>query len=142
MGTVVATTGTATTPAPVSWLKRVGHIVGRILGIVAKDVAPVAAVAAQVAEAMLPQFAGEIQAADNLVSKIAKEALAVEGVSAASSTAIGGAAKLAAVLENIGPALDQWVASNFPGAAAISTAEKAGLVNAVVAIINKAETPA
>lgn len=140
MATVVASsTPPAVTAAPVSWLKKVGHVVGRILGIIAKDAAPVAAVAAQVAEAMLPQFSGEIQFADNLVSKIAKEAIAVEGVSAASSTAIGGAAKLSAVLDNIGPALDQWVAANFPGAAAIGSAEKAGLVNAVVAILNKVE---
>lgn len=131
----------ASAPAVVkeSWLKRVGHVVGRILGIVAKDAAPVADVAAKVAEALLPQFSGQIQVADNLITNIAKEAIAAEGLAAVSATAVGGPAKLTAVVANIGPALDQWVAANFPGAAAVGSAEKAGLVNAVVAIINKIE---
>jgi hypothetical protein len=139
----VATTVTpavATQPVHVSWLKRVGQVIGRILGIVAKDAAPVANVAASVAEALLPQFAPEIAVADGLVSRIAKEAIAIEGAAASTGQASGtGPQKLATVLSNIGPALDQWVALNFPGAAAVGTAEKAGLVNAVVAILNKIE---
>jgi len=131
----------ATTAAPkVGWLKHVGQVIGKILGIVAKDAAPAADVAAKVAEALLPQYAPEIASADGLVTKIAKEAIVAEGVAAAAGTAVGGGtAKLEAVLTNIGPAIDGWVSSNFPGASAVSKASKAGLVSAVVTIMNELE---
>lgn len=139
----------AATPAPkVSWLKHVGQVIGKILVIIATKVAPEADLASKVAEAMLPQFTPEIQAADNLIDNIAKEAVGAEAMASAAGTATGtGAQKLQAALVNSGPAIDAWVASRFPGATQVSNAAKAGLVSAVVTIMNEiqpasASTPA
>jgi len=144
---IEATVSTPATPpvvAKVSWLKKVGSVIGKILGIVAKDAKPVADTAAAVATAIFPQWGALIAAGDSLISKIALQAIAVESVAAATGTASGtGPAKLAQVLTDVGPAIDQWVANAFPGAAQISTVQKAGLISAVVAIINEVEgTPA
>jgi hypothetical protein len=122
-----------------SLLKRIGQVIGKVLSIIAGNVAPAADMAAKVAEVMLPQFAPLITTADNLIDNIAKEAIAIEGTAAAAATAVTGPAKLAAVLTNIGPDIDAWVAAKFPGANAITAASKAGLVNAVVAILNEVD---
>ena len=136
-------TMTASAPAPkVSWLKRVGQVLGSILKIIARDIAPVADTASKVAAVMFPQFAPGIIAADNLIDNIAKEAITAEIMDQAAATAKGGPAKLQAVLASIGPMIDQWVANKFPGATAVSNASKAGLVNAVVAIVNDLSAPA
>lgn len=129
-------------PPKVSWLKRFGQVVGKILKVIAKDSKAVADAATPVAEALLPQFAPEIQMADNLVSNIAKQAIVTETISAAASAATSGPAKLTAVIAGMGSEIDAWVQSNFPGAKAISTAGKAGLVNSVVAILNEVDPPA
>ena len=134
----MATTAPAV-PAKVSFLKKIGQVIGKILGIAAKDAAPIASQAAAVASVLLPQFAPEIAMADNLVSNIAKQAIITESLAAAASTPVPGQTKLDTVLANIGPEIDAWVASSFPGATAVSTASKAGLVNAVVAIANEVE---
>lgn len=141
MSTAPAVPGTA---PHVSWLKKVGHVIGKILGIIAKDAKPIADTAAQVATALFPQFAPEIAFADGLVTKIAQQAVVAEGLAAAAGTATGtGLQKLDVVLGNVGPSIDAWIANAFPGAATLSRASKAGLVNAVVAIINEIEgTPA
>lgn len=123
----------------VSFLKHFGQVIGKILKFVAGSAAPIADQAAKVAEVLLPQFSSEIMAADNLIDNIAKQALVTEGVAAAAATAVTGQAKLDAVLTNIGPEIDAWVASRFPGASTVSAAAKAGLVNAVVAITNELE---
>lgn len=139
--TTAPTPAVATTAptAKVSWLKRVGQFLGKVLGIVAKDAKPLADTAATVTEALYPQFAPAIAAADNLVTNIAKEALDAEVAAAAAGSQSSGPAKLNAVLANIGPAVDDWVAAKFPGAKQVSAASKAGLVNAVVAIMNEVE---
>jgi hypothetical protein len=138
--TVTGVAGGAVPPVKVSWLKKVGQTIGKILGIVAKDAKPVADTAAAVATVLFPQFSLEIMAADALVSKIALQATTVESVMAAAGTANGtGVQKLTAVLQDIGPAIDQWVANAFPGAAAVSNTSKSGLINAVVAILNEIE---
>lgn len=125
-----------------SWLANVGKTIGsvakKILSFLGGEAKPVADIAAAVATGMFPQFAPEIATADNLVTNIAKEAIAVEGAAAAAGSATGtGAQKLEAVLANVGPAVDNWVASNFPGAKQVSAAAKAGLVNGVVGILNE-----
>jgi hypothetical protein len=132
----MATPATPVVVAKVSWLKHVGNFLGKVLKIMAKDVAPAADTAAKVAEVMFPQFAPGIAVADNLVDNIAKEALAAEVMEQAGAAATGGPAKLQAVLANIGPAIDQWVASRFPGAGEVATAQKANLVSAIVDIVN------
>lgn len=125
----------------VSWLKRVGQVIGKVLGIVGHTAAPIAHIAAGVAGALMPQFAPEIAFADGLVTKIAKQALVTEALAAAAAGATSGPEKLAAVIANIGPELDAWVASAFPGSAQVSAVAKAGLVNAVVAIMNELKAP-
>ena len=131
---------TSPTPAPhVSWLKHLGNVIGKILGIVAKDAAPIADQAAKVAEVLLPQFATEIAMADNLIDNIAKQALVTEAITTGVGAATTGQDKLAAAIAGIGPEIDAWVSSRFPGATGVSNAAKAGLVNAVVAITNEIE---
>jgi vacuolar-type H+-ATPase subunit B/Vma2 len=125
----------------VSWLKHFGQIIGRVLGILAKDVPAIVAIATPVAEALLPQFSAQIQTANDLVSKIAKQAIVTEGLAAATGQATTGADKFQAVLANIGPEIDAWVANAFPGASQVSAVNKAGLVQAVVAIINEEVKP-
>jgi hypothetical protein len=122
----------------VGWFKKALQFVGKVLGVVAKDAKPIADTVAQVATIMFPQFAAMIAAGDNLISKIALEAVAAEGIVATASSASGtGPQKLELVLKSVGPAVDQWIQSGFPGHAALSTASKAGLVNAVVSILNE-----
>jgi hypothetical protein len=128
--------------AKVSWLKKVGNVLGKILRIAAKGAAPAADMAAKVAEVMFPQFAPCIAAADNLIDNIAKEALTVEVMEQAGAAAQGGPAKLQAVLAASGPVIDQWIASRFPGANQIDPIKKTNLINAVVDIVNSIVPPA
>lgn len=131
---------TSPTPAPhVSWLKHLGSVIGKILGVVAKDAAPIADQAAAVAEVLLPQFSTEIAAADNLIDNIAKQAVVTEAITTGIGAATTSQDKLAAAIAGIGPEIDAWVASRFPGATGVSNAAKAGLVNAVVFITNEIE---
>jgi len=127
----------------VTWLSKVGAVLGDVLKAAATAAKPIADIALPVAEALFPQFKTEEVAADNLVTKIATEAVAVEGVAAAAGTQTGtGAQKLESVLANVGPAINAWVAANFPGAKQVSAASQAGLVNAVVAILNEIDPAA
>jgi len=141
--TSTTSTTSSSTPAKVTWLSKVGAVVGKVLKAVATVAKPVADIATPVLEALFPQFAAPIAAADNLVTKIATEAVAVESAAAAAGTQTGtGAQKLEAVLQATGPAINAWVAANFPGAKEVSTAAQAGLVNAVVAILNEIDPAA
>ena len=138
-----STTQPAWTPAPVkkvSWLKRVGQFLGKVLTVVAKDAKPVADTASAVASLMFPQFAAEIGYADGLVTKIATEAVAVEAAASATAQASGtGAQKLETLVSNVGPAIDAWVQANFPGSKQISAARKSGLASAIVDVLNEIE---
>ena len=126
-----------------SWLSKVGSFFGKILGIVATEAKPIEQIAKPVAEALLPQFVPLIDTADSIFSKIVSEAVIAESAKAAIGQATGsGAQKLEAVLTNVGPLIDGWITSNFPGSAAVSTAAKSGLVNAVVAILNEVDPKA
>ena len=121
------------TPAPkVSFLKRVGAEIAKILGIVQKAEPTVVAFT----EALLPQFAPFIASADTIFQNIVKEIVAAETAAAAAGQVGTGPQKLVAVLANVGPMLDTWIASNFPGSAKLADATKAGLVNSVVAVLN------
>lgn len=136
----------STAPVPViakvSFLKRFGQIVGKILHVIAKSAAPIADQAASVAEVLLPQFAPEIAFADSLVTKIAKQAIITEAITTGVGAAASGADKLAMVLAGVGPEVDAWVTAMFPGAKQVSAIAKAGLVNAVVAITNELQPAA
>jgi hypothetical protein len=130
---------TPAVPAPKeSWLSKIGKFFSKIIHAIATDAAPIEKIMVPVAETLLPQFAPLINTADGIFSKIVAEAVKAETVMAVAGTATGtGPQKLATVLSAVGPVLDGWVTSNFPGAAAVSEAQKAGLVNAVVAILNE-----
>ena len=52
-----------------------------------------------------------------------------------------GAQKLEAVLTNIGPDIDAWVANNFPGNKTLSVVAKTGIVNSIVAALNELVPP-
>lgn len=132
MSTVV----TPVTPPKVSWLKRIGSFFAKVLAVVAKDGKPIVDDAAKVATLILPQFAPLINAADNIADNIIQEAIAAEAMEQAGAAAQGGPAKLDAVLLASGPAIDNWVASRFPGASKVSDAAKAGLISALVDLIN------
>lgn len=127
-------------PAPKqSWLSKVGGFIAKVLGV-AQKAEPTAVT---LAEALLPQFAPEIALANDLFNKIVKQAIVAETTLAAAGQATGsGAQKLAQVIAAIGPDLDQWVANNFPGQKQVSETVKAGLVNAVVALLNELAPPA
>lgn len=123
---------------PPSFLSKVGSFFSKVIHVIATDVAPAEKIAVPVAEALLPQFIPLITVADGIFSNIVKEAVSAETVQAVAGTATGsGPQKLATVLASTGPLLDEWVAANFPGAKAVSDAQKAGLINAVVAILNE-----
>jgi hypothetical protein len=131
----------ATTP-PVppkqSWLSKVGHFIAKVAKIIITDVAPAEKIAVPVAEALLPEFIPLIATADGIFSNIVKEVVNAETLQAVAGTATGtGPQKLAQVLAASGPLLDQWVAANFPGTKQVSDAQKAGLINAIVAILNE-----
>ena len=133
---------TETTVVPavpkVSWLKHFGHILGRILGFVAKEAKPIADTASEVASVLFPQFGPLIAAGDALVTKIAQQAIVAEALASKAGTASGtGAQKLETVLANLGPSIDQWVMNAFPGSKGVSAVAKSGLISAVVGIINE-----
>jgi hypothetical protein len=131
----------ATTPTPApkqSWLSKVGQFFSKVIKVVVTDAAPAEKIAVPVAEALLPEFAPLINTADGIFSGIVKECVNAETLQAVAGTATGsGPQKLAQVLAATGPLLDTWVSQNFPGAAQVSQAQKAGLINAVVAILNE-----
>jgi hypothetical protein len=129
-------TAAPVTPVKQSWLKRFGHEVGVVLGVVAKDAQPIEKIAASTATALLPQFAPEIAYADGLATKILNMVKTTEGTFVAVEQGSNSLAKLQAVVTGTQSEMDQWVAQNFPGASAISQASRDGLVNAIVAIAN------
>jgi hypothetical protein len=139
----MSTAPSPVTAAPkVSWLKHIGNFFVKLIKIVATDVAPAEKIAVPVAEGLLPEFIPLITTADGIFSKIVSWAVSAEtAVASGGATTGGGPQKLAAVLTNLSPVLDQWVASNFPGAKQVSDVQKAGLINAVVAILNEIDAP-
>ena len=133
----MSTPVTPTVPAKQSWLSKIGSFIAKVARVVVTDVAPAEKIAVPVAEALLPEFIPLIATADGIFSNIVKEVVNAETVQAVAGTATGtGAQKLAQVLAASGPILDQWVAANFPGATQVADAQKAGLINAIVAILN------
>lgn len=131
---------TAPVPAPkVSWIKKVGRAIAKILGIIGKDAAPIADDAAKVAEALLPQFGPEIAAMDALVTKVSQQIIVTEAIGQSVAAAPTGADKLGAVVSGIAPEIDAWVAAAFPGAKQVSEAAKAGLVQAIYNIVDEVD---
>lgn len=138
----MATAAPAVTAAPkVSWLKKIGQFLGKVIGVIAKDGKPVVDDAAKVATILLPQFAGEIDYADNLADNIMQEIVTAEAAEQAGIGVQGGPAKLAAVAAASGPAIENWIQSKFPGADTLAADVKNGLINAFVAVFNDLKVP-
>lgn len=133
---------TAVTPAPhVSWLKKFGQEVGKIIGVVAKEAVPIEQKIVPIAEAILPGYAPEIALAAGIFEKAADMIATTEAAFLSVGQGSNGVAKFSAVLSIVGNDIEEWVHNKFPGSAAIVTGEqylssKAGLVNAVVAFLN------
>jgi len=123
--------------AKVSWLKKFGQEVVKVVTWIAGKAVPVAQAAGAVVSAIEPALAPEIAVAENLITKIANQAAVTEAAFAATNLASSGAAKLQAVLNAVGPEINAWVQAAFPGSAALSTGAQSGLINAVVAILNE-----
>jgi len=141
-GNTVATPVTPVVVAKQSFLSKVGSIFGKVLKAITGAGVTIEKAAVPVAEALLPEFTPMIQIADGIFSNIVKEAVAAESVQAAAGTQTGtGAQKLAAVLANVGPVIDTYVAANFPGSAKVSDVAKSGLISAVVGILNELDPP-
>lgn len=149
VGATATVTVTPNPPAHVSWLKKFGQEVLKVLGVVAKDAAPVAQiatnVAAPLAELALPQFAPEIEIAKSWVNKGLNLILLNESAFAAVGQASNGPAKFQAVLNGISQDLDAWVANDFPGGAELlkgetyladKTAYLTNYINSTVAFLN------
>lgn len=137
--------GTPATPvAKVSWLKKFGSAVWNaakeVVGFLGStQVQTAEAAAAQVATLLLPADAPLIQSFQAIAGKIFHQAAITE--TQFTNVTSAGTQKLSAVVGAIGPELDAWVANNFPGAAKVQAATKAGLVNAIVALQNDLTAP-
>ncbi len=127
----------ASAPTHVSWLKHIGQILAKIGKSIVMVAQPVEKIAVPVLESMFPQFAPGIAKADSIFTNAVKQIIVTEAIGAAATTATSGPDKLKAVAAGIGPELDAWVQSAFPGAAKVAEAEKAGLAQAIVNIVNK-----
>jgi hypothetical protein len=142
---VVSTAAPAVPATPkVGWLKSVGLAIGKaakevVAFLSSTKVQAAEAQVANIAELLLPVDAPIIQTFQVVMGKIFQQAVVTE--TAVGTVAAAGSQKLAAVVASIGPELDQWVASNFPGSATISADVKAGLVNAIVALQNDLTAP-
>lgn len=134
----MSTQATAVTAPPkVSVLKHIGNILGNILKIFTKDVAPAEPIVAKALEAFLPQFAPEIATGDALFTKIARQILVTETSAATVATPPTGETKLQAVTDGISAELNTWVKNLFPGAKDVSAAQRSGLVQAIFNIVDE-----
>jgi hypothetical protein len=141
----MATTPPVVPAGHVSWLKRFGHDVAvgfkYVIGVLGNPKVQAAEQqAAGIASMLLPAEAPLIQEFQVVVGKIFKQTAVTE--TAMTDVANASGSKLAAVVAEIGPELDQYVANNFPGSATVSAEVKAGLVNAIVAFQNAITVPA
>lgn len=130
---------TVVTPAKVSWFKKLGSFLGKVLKAVVQDGATMEKAAEPVLLTLFPQWTMMIQAGDAIATKILKGAAIVETNATAIGAAQTGPQKLQAVLDMVGSDVDAWAAAALPGSAQLSTAAKSGLVNAFVTIWNEIE---
>jgi hypothetical protein len=129
---------TPVVPAPkVSWLKKLGQDVLKVIGVVQKDEPAVQSVVEALVPASAPVFA--------IFDEIVQIVVLGESTFAAVGLAANGPAKLAAALPGVEALLDQWVSDNLPGSSAILSAESyvaartanaTAYINAVVAFLN------
>src|SRR5271155_3450780 len=128
---------TPVVPAKVSWLKKLGQDVLKVLGVVA----PAEKVAEPFIEALLPASVPVFGILDEIFPIITVTEQAFSAVGQQSN----GPAKLNAALSGVEAAIDQWTAANLPGSAAIlatdayiqaKLAAATAYVNATVAFAN------
>lgn len=124
-------------PAKVSWLKKLGQDVLKVLGVVQKVEPAVEPIVEALVPASVPIFA--------IFDEIVQIVVMGESTFAAVGMASNGPAKLAAALPGVEALLDQWVSDNLPGAAAIlkdeqylaaKAANATAYINAAVAFLN------
>src|SRR5271155_3396114 len=116
----MAMTVPAVAVAKVSWLKRVGSAIYTglkdVVSLISNPKVQAAeAQVASIAALLLPAEAPIIAGFQIIAGKVFQQAVVTE--TALTNVANAGPQKLAAGLAAIGPELDQWVASNFPGSA-------------------------
>lgn len=128
---------TPVAPPHVSWLKKFGQDILKVLGIVKT----VETVAEPVVEALLPASIPVFSIFDEIMQIVQMG----EATYAAVGLAANGPAKLAAALPGVQALLDQWVKDHLPGSAQILTAETyvaakaanaTAYINAAVAFLN------
>lgn len=123
-----------------SWLKKVGSFLGKVLHVVATEAKPVNDLIEPVVASLFPQFSGVLEIEKNWVDRVAAQAVKVEAVAAAAGQASGtGSQKLAQVLSSaeVNAAIDAWVAARFPGSGKVSDVARSGLISAIVGVINE-----
>lgn len=131
-------------PPKKSWLSRLGHEIGVVLGIVAKDVKPINDIVVPIITTLYPALAGPLAIEENWVDRITATAASAETIKAAAGQATGtGLEKFQQVLADpaVNAAIDTWVINRFPGAEKLGEAEKAGLIQAIINVINKVNPP-
>lgn len=131
-------------PPKQSWLKKLGSVIWTaakdVVGFLGNPkVQSAEAQVANIASLLLPAEAPIIQAFQAVMGKVFQQTVVTE--TAFANVANAGSQKLEAVLAEVGPELDQWVANGFPGSTRIQDATKAGLINAVVALQNDLMAP-
>jgi hypothetical protein len=124
-------------PGKLSWLKHWGQVIGRVLGVVAKDGPAVIEYAEAITVAVAPQFAPAVIAVGGIASKILKQIVVTQASAAAIGTANTGPDKLKAVADSVGAEIDAWIASHFPGEAALSQVNKNKLIQTLYDIANE-----
>ncbi len=110
-------------PAPhVSWLKKFGQDIVKVLGFAAKA-EPLVKEGAAIAEAAVPQFALPIAAGEGIFEKLVTWITSVEGSFAAVGQSANGAGKLQAVLAGVSGDIDSYVQANLPGTSSVLKGE-------------------
>ena len=115
---------TPVAPAPkVSWLKRFGQEVLKVIGIVGKDAQAAEPVIVPLAETLFPAEAPLIAAGASWFDKAMNLIKINEAAFAAVGQASNGPAKLDAVAQGVEQDVDAWVQGHFPGSASIQKLE-------------------
>ncbi len=126
----------------VSFLKKFGQEVLKIVTFGIVRVEPAVKIGATVAEGILPQYAGVIAAGEGLFERGLTLAQNIEADFAAANKGSNGPAKFSVLSGQLGSDLDQVVQAKIPGLSADAlkaesyVAAKTGVLNSIVALLN------
>lgn len=119
------------TPAPkVSFWKHLCNGVGKVLGFIIKEEPKIQEIAVPALKQAFPSLGILIDGAAAVATKVVNELVAVQTLSATVAQQPTGLQRFDSVLANSAPVIDGWVQSGFPGAAAVSAANKSKLIQA------------